>query len=59
MNIRTTFADINMSKSNQLLGTPAARQILSKLNKSEKEEKALVEKVINIDDYTQCNLIFS
>ena len=28
-----------------LLGTPAVRQILSRLSKSEKEENALVEKV--------------
>ena len=28
-----------------LLGTPAIRQILSRLSKSEKEENALVEKV--------------
>ena len=29
-----------------LLGTPAVRQILARLSKSEKEENALVEKVI-------------
>ena len=34
-----------------LLGTPAVRQILARLSKSEKEENALVEKVmINIRD---------
>lgn len=29
-----------------LLGTPAVRQILARLSKSEKEENALVEKVM-------------
>ena len=34
-----------------LLGTPAVRQILARLSKSEKEENALVEKVLAIQFY--------